>query len=516
MYSLGKNFDGNFHGGLIQEYQFLENLDSHNEIDPKYPSNNTQRKNPLNNKTKPVNKAISNRGTKSQNKPKIPIKNQNQNKNPTYDIFNNDPMSLFTSNKTTNEVEEKNIIAGKTDIKSQINIKEIENIISKTLNEKFSTIENLQKFLKQLSINNNLNTDAEKAFLVYCWVAKNLTYFTGSGKADNTPLGALQKRKTQCSGYARLFKTLLEIFNIKSVLVNGCGRTYSLSPKSKQENHEWNAIKLNNEYYLVDVSWGSGSVKNNKFIASYNDFYFCCLPEIFIYTHLPSKEKEKWQLLSKKINMQNFNSLQYKDKFFYYYNFDNLSPSEGVINLKNNSIDIKITNKYSIKNLKLSCKLYLDQKIKENATYIEKFDNYFLCHLIFNFKGNYTALFFVSDKIGTVNCDLIAAQKYICSQNQTPNKSFPTIFTFQDELHIIEPMFNNLINGKEILFKFTSNDINDMGIYINKKCIHLEKKFGNEFQGKFVVSGDEIVIGKFVENEPGLKGMVKYKVVKKK
>ena len=64
----------------------------------------------------------------------------------------------------------------------------------------------------------NLNNEESQAFLVYCWITKNISYYIGL-RPDNTPLGALQKRITQCSGYARLFKQLLKIFNIKFLIL---------------------------------------------------------------------------------------------------------------------------------------------------------------------------------------------------------------------------------------------------------------------------------------------------------
>ena len=432
-------------------------------------------------------------------------------------FHSNDPLSILApKKKNEDDNDDKNIIPGSEDIKSKIDIKNIENIIENMNDKKYKykSVEELQNVLKKKAEENNITTEENKAFLVYCWVAKNLSYFIGS-KPDNSPLGALQKRVTQCSGYCRLFKELLKIFNIKSVLVHGCGRTYSLSPKAKTENHEWNAIKLNGEYYLCEVTWGSGKVENGKFIPSYNTYYFCCLPCQFIQTHLPSKDLEKWQLLSKKITQNDFDNLIYKDKFFYLYGFTEINPNEGVVKLNNkNFYEIKIINKNEVKNLRISCKVYLEQNLIENASCVEKFGNYFLINLIFNKKGKYNILLFATDKIGTTHSDLIIRQQYIISSSINENKYFPTMLTFPDELHIIQPKYNNLPKNKEIEFKFSSNDIENMGIVVDKKCIHLNKN-DNVFEGKFIVKGEEVLVGKFTPDNPGsLKVMMKYSVKK--
>ena len=372
----------------------------------------------------------------------------------------------------------------------------------------------MQGVLKDLSIKHNLNTEESQAFLVYCWLCKNLSYYIGSNP-DNTPLGALQKRITQCSGYSRLYKELLKIFKIKSVLVHGIGRTYNLDPRPKTENHEWNAIKLNGKYYLCEVTWGSGKVQNNKFIRNYNTFYFCCPPDIFIMTHYPSKDLSKWSLLDKKISQSDFENILYKDKFFYHYGFSNINPELGIVKLKGkNSIEVKFDNLHDIKSLRLSCKVFIQNKLCENISYIEKFDNYFLVNLIFNKKGNYNVLYFATNKKGTVESELIVRQQFFVYDDAKQIKTFPTIFNFPDELYIREPKYNYLPRNKEILFKYTSEEIDDMGVVINQKCMHLQK-VDDTFMGKFIIAGDEILVGKFeLDNPKNMKVMIKYKVRK--
>ena len=479
---------------------------------PDFPPNLNQ--NSQKQKPKGQKKVIQKKPLIPQKKKEIqPIKKMQSNK---VDNYKYDPLSILTPKKQFDDNDDNNIIPGTDDIKSKINIKNLENIIE-NLNDKkykYKSVEELQNLLKKKAEENNLTTEENQAFLVYCWVAKNLSYYIGS-KPDNTPLGALQKRITQCSGYARLFKELLKIFNIKSVLVHGCGRTYSLSIKPKIENHEWNAIKLNGKYYLCEVTWGSGKVENGKFIPSYNTFYFCCPPEQFIQTHLPAKDLDKWQLLPKKISQNDFDNLLYKDKFFYFYGFNEINPNEGVVKLNNKNIsEIKIINKNNVKGLRVSCKVYLENNLIENTACIEKFDNYFLINLIFNKKGKYNILVFATNKSGIAHSELILRQQYIVTSNQKENLFFPTMLTFPDDLHIIQPKFNNLPRNKEITFKFRSNDIDDMGIVIDKKCSHL-KKIENVFEGKFILKGEEILIGKFTQDNPGnLKVMVKYNIKK--
>ena len=53
-----------------------------------------------------------------------------------------------------------------------------------------------------------------------------------------------------------------------------------------------------------------------------------------------------------------------------------------------------------------------------------------------------------------------------------------------------------------------------MGMVVDKKCVHLTRE-GKIFQGKFVIKGDEILVGKFTPDNPkSLKVMVKYNIKK--
>jgi hypothetical protein len=232
-------------------------------------------------------------------------------------------------------------------------------------------------------------------------------------------------------------------------------------------------------------------------------------------THYPSKDLSKWMLLDKKISQDQFENILYKDKYFYHYGFSDIQPSQGIIKLTNqNSIEIKFENYSQIKKLRLSCKVFVENRILENVSYIEKFEDYFLVNLLLNKRGHYNVIYFATDKTGTVHSELIARQQIYVMNDSKQIKVFPTIFNFPDELYIREPKYNYLPRNKEILFRFTSNEIDDMGVVINQKCMHLQK-VDDTFFGKFIISGDEILVGKFeLDNPKNMKVMIKYKVRK--
>jgi hypothetical protein len=62
---------------------------------------------------------------------------------------------------------------------------------------------------------------------------------------------------------------------------------------------------LDGKWFLVDATWGAGSVDNRQFRKQFTDYYFLTPPEQLIFTHLP--EEAKWQLRKPPLSLNEFN-----------------------------------------------------------------------------------------------------------------------------------------------------------------------------------------------------------------
>ena len=87
-----------------------------------------------------------------------------------------------------------------------------------------------------------------------------------------------------------------------------------------ESNHEYNAVKLNNQWYPIDSTWGAGHLKNKKFVKSYNEFYFMSNPELLITTHFPIEDK--WQLTKRKYTLEEFLKWPGVESYFYRLGFE--------------------------------------------------------------------------------------------------------------------------------------------------------------------------------------------------
>lgn len=63
--------------------------------------------------------------------------------------------------------------------------------------------------------------------------------------------GPILDKTAVCEGYAKAFKFLMDGANIPTIIVAGKG----YDDAGKVERHAWNYVKLNNNWYLVDVTW---------------------------------------------------------------------------------------------------------------------------------------------------------------------------------------------------------------------------------------------------------------------
>lgn len=210
------------------------------------------------------------------------------------------------------------------------------------------SLDNLKGLADKLT--RHLPTEKEKFRAIYKWVCDNIAFdyrlylkikdkrerSTGPAElsAWNKELSAqvferLRKdRKTICTGYAYLLKQLAWHAGIASVIVDGYGRTSQANIRGTgAANHSWNAVKLNNKWYLCDPTWSSGVYdRSTGFIRMFNDAYFLTDPAQFIRDHYPLDES--WTLLNNKPMLTEFLNAPFVYRAAFDYGLDLVSPQK--------------------------------------------------------------------------------------------------------------------------------------------------------------------------------------------
>ena len=93
--------------------------------------------------------------------------------------------------------------------------------------------------------------DYEKVWAAFHFLRSNCSYAVRGWQYNNanTAWGALVYGQAQCSGYARAMKALCDGIGVKCYYVHA-------NAKADNPNHQWNEVKVNGKWYIVDAQSG--------------------------------------------------------------------------------------------------------------------------------------------------------------------------------------------------------------------------------------------------------------------
>lgn len=127
------------------------------------------------------------------------------------------------------------------------------------------------------SIIKNDMTDYDKELAVHDYMlthimydTKNLSVFHKKDKNSETPYGALYNGKAICIGYTVTFKMFMDMLEIPNLIVYG--------EDADRDDHAWNMIELDGDWYYVDVTWNDptpdyeGRIALHKYFNVTEDF----------------------------------------------------------------------------------------------------------------------------------------------------------------------------------------------------------------------------------------------------
>ena len=127
-------------------------------------------------------------------------------------------------------------------------------------------------------------TDYDKILSVFDYIVDTVDY--DSDAEDNQNIySVFVGKKSVCAGYSKATQYLLEKLGVFCTYVTG---------KTKSgENHAWNLVICEGDYYYVDTTWGDPVFLNeeeavNNDLFSYD--YMCCNDEELFRTHVPDSD----------------------------------------------------------------------------------------------------------------------------------------------------------------------------------------------------------------------------------
>lgn len=234
--------------------------------------------------------------------------------------------------------------------------------------QNFKALDSLAKTFKYKNdlpqlVNNltqNCKTETEKYRAIFIWITDNIAYDYKTYNKKRKPVDVkckgkedcdekiakinneiidrvLSRKMAICDGYSKLFKRMCDLANLNCAIVEGYIKNspYHIGTMGVLD-HAWNVIKIDNQYYNVDLTWASGyCTKDNKgkldgFVKDYNDYYWLTENKDFFRNHFP--KDSTW------MNDSGISKDYYKNQpYIESYKMQSLrfiKPEFGIINVK--------------------------------------------------------------------------------------------------------------------------------------------------------------------------------------
>lgn len=130
---------------------------------------------------------------------------------------------------------------------------------SSYLSEGFYSKEDVEKYENQIvQIKNQIiaqiegQSDYEKIKMVHDYLIDSIEYENDLTQNNIYDIyGALVNKRCVCEGYAKAFQYLMSEAGIENTIVIGTGT----NSRNETESHAWNYVKLDEQWYAVDVTW---------------------------------------------------------------------------------------------------------------------------------------------------------------------------------------------------------------------------------------------------------------------
>lgn len=217
-------------------------------------------------------------------------------------------------------------------------------------------------------IRKDFSRDDEKARAIFTWIATNIKYDYAAYGVNERPVAytfktqeekiakekamkqemaqkTLKSKKGVCQGYSTLFLVVADKLGLESVIIPGTSKSHptQIGKGPGASDHAWNAVKIGNEWKLLDATFGAGTVTGAKpeFVFKFNDKYFFADPDVFFLNHFP--DDKKWLLTDK--TEKDFANLPLYYGDYLMKNYEFITPAAGTFKaVPSGFIEFKVRN----------------------------------------------------------------------------------------------------------------------------------------------------------------------------
>ena len=339
--------------------------------------------------------------------------------------------------------------------------------------------------------------DVEKTRAIYRWITDNITYdvlaFLTGRYGDQSAEGVLATRKGVCAGYANLFQALGEAMSLDVEVVGGWAKGYSfdLADLNEETNHAWNAVRIENGWYLVESTWGSGYIdENQRFTKRFTGYYFLTPPEQLIYTHFP--EEARWQLLDVQASREEFASLPEVKTAFFEYGLGFASHTRGMIDVVQ---DVSITLGAPSDVLLTAAVEQAGERLADTYTFVQRSGAQYQIDAVFPGPGQYDLIVFAKRQDDPGMYAGALRYRVSVSLGALGQAGFPQMYQGFGErgVYLYGPMQSYLPVGSIQTFRLSVPGAQKVAVIIGQDWYQLSKD-GDLFQGDVTVKQGEVQV----------------------
>ena len=259
-----------------------------------------------------------------------------------------------------------------------------------------------------------------------------------------------------CGGYAELFERLSKKLGLQCRTISGYTKGNSWNGRvPTSSNHAWNAVKIDDKWYLVDSTWGAGHFEGKKYVKKFSNFYFLCPEYVLFYSHFPKDETwlpDCWKQDSSSAGLEIWTELlHFKPELIYLglygKNFANLRCF-GSYKTSKSTFDM-FFSKVTKKNHRINFIHHLlsddDKEIPNRVMIVDENDGVRVS-ILFPAKGMYKLNVYATSNDDKVSYPMIFSLKL---ENTGPGteKTYPTVY----------PEFYKYFSPFECCSKFTTS-----------------------------------------------------------
>lgn len=150
-------------------------------------------------------------------------------------------------------------------------------------------------------------TDYEKIKFVYEYLI-NTTDYNSSSPDNQNIQSALLNHSSVCAGYSKAFQYILHRM--------GMFCTYVTGKTTDGGDHGWNLVRIGDQYYHVDVTWGdpvfAGQMESDSSGSAMNYNYLCCTDQEIYKTHIPEVSVPLPECADDSYNYYKLNQMYYE------------------------------------------------------------------------------------------------------------------------------------------------------------------------------------------------------------